>query len=360
VDADLNNNGIFDGQESELWNFDNILTDDPDDNPFSCDPDQAEVFNDELGRCVVDEFLCEEGVSGIYEDPDGDIDYQCTPCSMGIGGVSDFAELPSTWQPGTLAVAVTTRGQLITVDPDQPYKYCPRGGHLIPFSSIAENLGPIWGVAPLEQNWLVTSNQDGGSLLRVTPTGTVTTLAQGLGNDPHGIAVDRDGTILVATGGGQLLRVNPSTANVVPVVTGLPPLWDVVVGLSHYYVSADGNTGNLLRISPSGAVETLAIGAVEGMTLDQPRGLNIRSRFYDYGAGRTDEIDGLLVADWGNRRIVEISYQISLDQVYLNSNPSLRSRDELKPYALFDYLGNGGLIGDHDSDFLLRWSPPET
>ncbi|HEY3118436.1 MAG TPA: hypothetical protein VGK54_16965, partial [Chloroflexota bacterium] len=111
------------------------------------------------------------------------------------------------------------------------------------------------------------------AVYRVSASGQVTVISQGgkLVN-PHGVALDADGNIIVSDGATGVIRVKPDGQQTVvasagtgaPVGAGV----DVRVDADGSYVVADGARGALVRVSPDGTARLIYRGA----PFSQPHG----------------------------------------------------------------------------------------
>jgi hypothetical protein len=138
-------------------------------------------------------------------------------------------------------------------------------------------------------------------------------------------------------------------------VEGLAPLWDLVYD-GVFYVTSDLNGGELLKITPTGQVSPVVLGAVDGKLLSQPRGLDDSN-----SQGGSDQTLMLLLADSGNRRVVRVTLPavgqptgfVAPWDSYTNS-----------PYALgtspIDYFGTPSYIFSNPNldGVLLGLTPP--
>jgi len=126
-------------------------------------------------------------------------------------------------------------------------------------STIASGLGFPRGVAvDSGGDYIVADAGVGGNLLRVTPSGTVTTIASffSIGELPFHVAVDLGGDFIVAvdTGGG-LYRVTPG-GTITNIASGIGFLRGVAVDSGGDFIVTD--LTSVLRVTPSGTVTTIA------------------------------------------------------------------------------------------------------
>jgi len=130
---------------------------------------------------------------------------------------------------------------------------------------------PIAVAADSAGNVYVTGGSS--TIRKMTPAGVVTTLAGTAGkdgyvdgagtvalfNEPHGIAVDGAGIVYVAD--GKVRKITPS--GFVTTLVGSPQVFEptaIAVDSSGYvYVTEEGGDDNIMRISPAGAVTSLAL-----------------------------------------------------------------------------------------------------
>jgi sugar lactone lactonase YvrE len=184
---------------------------------------------------------------------------------------------------------------------------------------------------------LYVADYGNNTIRRVTPTGAVTTLAGSPGNPgpsgdsadgigaaagffhPNGLAVDGSGNVYVAdAGNGTIRKITPAgsvttLAGVVGVAgttdgTGTAALFDYPNGVA---IGGDGNlyvtdhgANTIRKITPGGAVTTLA-GApgVSGST----DGTGAAARFFELIGVAIDSSGNLYVADNGNNTIRKVT-----------------------------------------------------
>ncbi|GHV72835.1 hypothetical protein AGMMS49940_01370 [Spirochaetia bacterium] len=203
------------------------------------------------------------------------------------------------------------------------YGYADGTGTEVRFSSTAgvavDNAGNVY-VAD-------TSNQ---RIRKISPSGAVTTLAgdrpygyaDGTGTEvrfynPEGVAVDNAGNVYVADTSNQRIRkISPSGA-VTTLAGGVPygyadgtgtearfyyPKGVAVDNAGNVYV-ADSYNHRIRKISPSGAVTTLAGGVSYGYA----DGTGTEARFYYPEGVAVDNAGNVYVADTSNQRIRKIS-----------------------------------------------------
>ena len=104
-------------------------------------------------------------------------------------------------------------------------------------TTVAEGLGGAVSLALADGNWLYVTLGARGAIARVDiGSGDVDEVATGLGN-PEGIALDLDGTLVVAEVGKQrVIRVAPDTGEVSPIASNLPMGLPAPPGLPPTYV----------------------------------------------------------------------------------------------------------------------------
>ena len=105
----------------------------------------------------------------------------------------------------------------------------------------------------------------GGQVLKVTPTGVVSTVGSGF-NEPAGVAVDGAGNVYVADfGANEVYEVTPSGTQTA--VASVSEAFGIVVdGAGNIYVS-DEFDGNVYKIAPGGSKSTFASGFSEALGL---------------------------------------------------------------------------------------------
>lgn len=186
------------------------------------------------------------------------------------------------------------------------------------------------GIAVASNGTYYVADSESHSIRKVTPDGTVTTLAgagtygfaDGLGrsamfSSPKGVALDASGTLYVADAGNNRIR-KVTTAGEVTTLAGSgtygfadgvatvaqfkSPEAVVVDPLGTVYVS-DRSNQRIRKIAPTGAVTTLA-GAGSPGFLDGPAS---SAQFSDPGSLAFDLSGNLLVADTSNHRIRRVT-----------------------------------------------------
>jgi hypothetical protein len=148
------------------------------------------------------------GDADLYVGPGGTTSPAQAACSSATSGSLEYCEVPDP-TPGTWSALVTTAGGAVD------YQLTP--------TMIPEDPAP----PPLAPGWIVSTSFTSNELFEVDPgAGTRAVIAsrlRGTGPDldgPEGVALDRDGTALVANSQDQnLLRVDPTTGSRV-VVSG--------------------------------------------------------------------------------------------------------------------------------------------
>jgi len=101
-----------------------------------------------------------------------------------------------------------------------------------------------------------------GEVVRVTPGGSETReLSSGIAEDPRGLALDADGSLLISTyATGALGRWDPVASAETPLATFAPGFWGLDVAADGQVVAA-GADGTIQRIDPlTGTVTLLASG----------------------------------------------------------------------------------------------------
>lgn len=230
---------------------------------------------------------------------------------------------------------ITSAGIVTTIAGAYP---TPSSGHLDGIGNAARFAGPS-GITIDRNDNLYIADQITHSIKKVTPTGTVTTLAGayptptaglvdavGLNarfNLPHGITIDTAGNLYVADSGNHAIRkITP--AGVVTTVAGAYPSptagYVDAVGASarfrfprgiaidsagNVYVS-DSENAAIRKITPSGMVITIA-GAYPTATVGLLDGTGLNTRFTLPHGNAMDAHGNLYVADFGNSAVRRIN-----------------------------------------------------
>ena len=111
---------------------------------------------------------------------------------------------------------------------------------------------------------LYVADNTGGAISKITPSGTVTTLATVTGN-PGGLAIDSSGNIYVSNGAStNISKITPSGTVTATWATSrrsaVPSPFD---SSGNLYVVIDATTGSISKVTPSGSV-TLTFATVGG------------------------------------------------------------------------------------------------
>lgn len=131
-----------------------------------------------------------------------------------------------------------------------------RGGRV----SVAARLSQVTSVAAAGASvYAVTMS---GRLARISSRGAVTWIRVRGGLDrPHGIAVDRDGSLLVGEDSRRVRRVDPATGRATLVVDGVDTNRIAVGRGGTLYLAGSTRTGGTLRrLRPDGTLSTLISG----------------------------------------------------------------------------------------------------
>jgi sugar lactone lactonase YvrE len=91
-------------------------------------------------------------------------------------------------------------------------------------------------------------------------------------NFAHGLAVLEDGALAVSdTGNRRLLRVDPDSGSATVITRGLKTPLGLAAEPSGSLLAVEFDSGSLVRVSPSGALKTVARGLVKPYALTRAR-----------------------------------------------------------------------------------------
>lgn len=200
-------------------------------------------------------------------------------------------------------------------------------------SGSAARFGSPFGVAADAQGQVYVADTDNHVIRRITPTGTVTTLAgtpgvpgsvDGAGgaarfNRPLGVAVDGMGTVYVADFGNTALRriapggdvatlagaaLGMGSADGGGAAAGFQAPSGVAVDLQGNVFVADAGNHTIRKVTPAGLVTTLAGMAGNEGSAD---GVGAAARFREPHGVAVDGAGNVLVADSGNSTLRRIT-----------------------------------------------------
>ncbi|NJK63303.1 MAG: hypothetical protein HC921_12025 [Synechococcaceae cyanobacterium SM2_3_1] len=315
IDADLNRNGIPDVQEPKLWVFDNLFNDEQQ----QCLED-AGLFDPDSGECKFESLICEEA-GGYYNfdrqrcecgyttraDEVQILDLETRQCfdaaclDQAIR-IPDSVDLLSLVADHSEIAVVSAQGQLLRLSqPESCFTAEFENNDFFNQSELlASGLEQPWGIARFGNDFLITTQANGGRLERLSTAGQITTLATDLGA-PHGIALDPAGNAVIATGDGRILQVDLTTGAVTELATGLDPLWDIIQVDGDFFVTTDREGGDVIQISAEGEVFPLSISS-----LNQPRGLSsdVNQNSKHYFSTYINDHFITYINDQGNERIL--------------------------------------------------------
>jgi len=195
------------------------------------------------------------------------------------------------------AVPATTAGSVSTVSVNTPNNA---------FSAP-------WGVAVDASGNVYVSDYDFNVIFKVTPSGTITTLAgsgahgsaNGPGatasfNGPYGMVIDASGNLYVADPANSMVRkITP--AGVVSTLTSNFNGPDVALDAAGNLYGVEGNM--VVRISAAGVVTTLAGSAAQGSA----NGTGAAASFYSPNGVTVDASGNVYVTDSGNNLVRKIT-----------------------------------------------------
>ena len=180
---------------------------------------------------------------------------------------------------GPFGVAIDSDGNYIVtnneVDPGSLVKITP-SGTVTMIDNFGTNSNPSGIAIDSDGNYIVELYENGGTLVKITPSGTMTTITTGLGN-PIGIAIDANGNYIITDSTNlapRLLSVTPGGVVTVIVQNGLEVPSGIAIDANGNYIVGDqglggGYYGSLLKITPSGMITTILSGnGPNGVAID--------------------------------------------------------------------------------------------
>ncbi len=155
-------------------------------------------------------------------------------------------------------------------------------------SVYATGLGTPFGLAFDASGVLYVSDTNNDSIHTVQPNGTVKLFAHGFGYQPHGMAYDLNGDLLILNSGDGTLRRKDAQNNVTFVTSGLSNPYNLVVLPNGDYLVTEYGNGKVTRIS-NGVKSSFAAG------LNGPLGI------------ATDGAGNVHVTEYGAHRIAKFA-----------------------------------------------------
>ena len=156
------------------------------------------------------------------------------------------------------AVPATIYGQVITFAGSANHGSADGNG-------IAATFNNPTRVAEDANGNVFVADRDNGSVRKITPTGTVTTLAQGY-SQPNGLCVDPAGNVFVADAGSNSIEKTSPAGVITNFASGFSSPYDVTIDAAGNLYVADGGDHQIRKISPAGVVSTLAGSGAGGST----------------------------------------------------------------------------------------------
>src|SRR5437867_11096135 len=162
------------------------------------------------------------------------------------------------------------------------YDYAPTGGKGTVFASRLN--GPR-GMTFDGAGNLFASLGYAGTVVKFAPNGTQSPVASGLGF-PEGLGFDSNANLYVADSGGTLYKIAPDgTVSTVFSITGAGFFGLAVDGVDNVYV-ADGNAGVVYKFTPRGRLSTFAsVPAAIGLAVDSAGNLFVSTSCEAFPAG---------------------------------------------------------------------------
>ena len=150
-------------------------------------------------------------------------------------------------------------------------------------SVYATGLGTPFGLAFDASGVLYVSDTNNDSIHTVQPNGTVKLFAHGFGYQPHGMAYDLNGDLLILNSGDGTLRRKDAQNNVTTVTSGLSNPYNMIVLPNGDYLVTEYGNGKVTRIS-NGVKSNFATGLNSpiGIAADGAGNVHVT----EYGANR--------------------------------------------------------------------------
>ncbi len=162
-------------------------------------------------------------------------------------------DVPVTWATtNTARATVDTAGLVTAMGPGEVDIVASYAG----VAAVAHlSIGPGWDA--------LVSDMAAGSIVRISSLGDTATFRAGL-TQPRGLAIEADGSVVVAEAGGTLRRILPDGSGSSAVISGLGNAAGLAIADDgDLVVTQDVEDGRLLRIEPDGTNARVLVAGIQ-------------------------------------------------------------------------------------------------